>query len=104
MAVVVTVNIEIDTSLKHLLTRVLVLFGFGSELNKTASVGINVTLRRVRGTFLVSGVPGWGVLFLPQNYEGPPKSCQTQPDCKKKKLLNLGRQHPKMFGKKAVKF
>jgi len=61
MAVVVTVNIEIDidTSLKNilsLLTRVLVLFGFGSELNKTGSVRINVTLRRVRGTFLVSGV------------------------------------------------
>jgi len=36
--------------------------------------------------------------------EGPPKSCQTQPDCEKcYKLLNLGRQHPKMFGKKGSK-
>ena len=41
----------------------------------------------------------------PRNSEGPPKSCQTQPDCEKLlKLLNLGRQHPKMSGKKAVKF
>jgi len=41
----------------------------------------------------------------PRNSEGPPKSCQTQPDCENcLKLLNLGRQHPKMFGKKAVIF
>ena len=40
----------------------------------------------------------------PRNSEGPPKSCQTQPDCEKfKKLLNLGCQHPKMFGKKGSK-
>ena len=38
----------------------------------------------------------------PRNSECPPKSYQTQPDCEKllKKLLNLGRQHPKMFRKK----
>ena len=41
----------------------------------------------------------------PRNFEGPPKSCQTQPDCENcSKLLNLGRQQSKMFGKKAVKF
>ena len=41
----------------------------------------------------------------PRYSEGSPKSCQTQPDCENCwKLLNLGRQHPKMFGKKAVKF
>ena len=41
----------------------------------------------------------------PRNAEGPPKSCQTQPDCENcKKLLNLGSQHNKMFGIKAVKF
>ena len=30
-----------------------------------------------------SGVPrgGFGVFKHPQNSEGPPKSCQTQPDC-----------------------
>jgi len=40
----------------------------------------------------------------PRNSEGPPKSCQTQPDLKTiKKLLNLGRQHPKVFGKKSSK-
>ena len=39
----------------------------------------------------------------PRNSEGPPKSCQTQPDCENcYKLLNLGRQHP-MFGKKGSK-
>jgi len=41
----------------------------------------------------------------PRNSEGVPKSCQTQPDCENcSKLLNLGRQHLKMFGKKAVTF
>jgi len=41
----------------------------------------------------------------PRNSEGPTKSCQTQPDCENcLKLLNLGCQHPKMFGKKVVKF
>jgi len=41
----------------------------------------------------------------PRNCEGPPKSYQTQPDCENcEKLLNLGRQHSKMFAKKAVKF
>ena len=50
---------------------------------------------------------GWEVQTPPppRISEGAPKSCQTQPDCENcKKLLNLGRQHPKMFGKKAVKF
>ena len=50
---------------------------------------------------------GWGggaLGFLnpppPRNSEGPPKSCQTHPNCENcSKLLNLGRQHPKMFGK-----
>ena len=42
---------------------------------------------------------------LPRNSKGPPKLCQTQPDCENcQKLLNLGRQHPKMSRKKAVKF
>jgi hypothetical protein len=59
-----------------------------------------------------SGIPrvlGWGGVegfnHPPhRNSEGPPKSCQTQPKCKKKKkLLNLGSQHPKMFGKKGSK-
>ena len=40
-----------------------------------------------------------------KNSEGPPNSCQTQPDCENcYKLLNLGCQHSKIFGKKAVKF
>ena len=48
---------------------------------------------------------GWGFKPPPRNSEGPPKSCQTQPDCENcQKLLNLGCQHTKMFGKKAVKF
>jgi len=39
-----------------------------------------------------------------RNSKGPPKSCQTQPDCENcYKLLNLGRQHLKMFGKKNSK-
>ena len=48
---------------------------------------------------------GFGPPPPPRNSEGPPKSCQTQPDCENclKKLLNLGRQHPKMFGKKRSK-
>ena len=41
----------------------------------------------------------------PRNSEGHLKSCQTQPDCENcYKLLNLGNHHPKMFGKKTVKF
>ena len=59
-------------------------------------------------TLLTSGVPrggGLGCSTPPRNSEGPPKSCQTQPDCENcYKLLNLGCQHTKMFGKKAVKF
>ena len=33
--------------------------------------------------FKISGVPKgvWGAQTPPQNSEGPPKSCQTQPDC-----------------------
>ena len=46
----------------------------------------------------------WGVHPPPRNSEGPPKSCQTQPDCENLKLLNLGHQRPKMLGKKTVKF
>ena len=47
---------------------------------------------------------GLGFKPPPLNSEGPPKSYQTQPDCENcKKLLNLGRQHPKMFGKKGSK-
>ena len=39
------------------------------------------------------------------NSEGPPKSCQTEPDCENcQQLLNLGLQHLKMFGKKSIKF
>jgi len=64
------------------------------------------------GTCFSSGVlrgamGGVGVFNIPhpRNSEGPPKSCQIQPDCEKcSKLLNLGSQHPKMFGKKEVKF
>jgi len=51
------------------------------------------------------GGGGLGGLKPPQNSEGPPKSCHTQPDCEKRyKLLNLGCQHTNMSGKKAVKF
>ena len=48
---------------------------------------------------------GWGVQPPPpRNSDGPSKSFQTQPDCENcKKLLNLGRQHPKVFGKKGSK-
>ena len=43
----------------------------------------------------------------PRNSEGPTKNrAKLNPIVKtvKKKLLNLGYQHTKMFGKKAVKF
>ena len=41
----------------------------------------------------------------PRNSEGPPKNCaKLNPIVKTvKNLLNLGRQHPKMFGKKGSK-
>ena len=49
----------------------------------------------------------WGVQNPPpRNSEGPPKNhAKLNPTVKtvKKKLLNLGCQHTKMFGKKAVK-
>jgi len=53
-----------------------------------------------------SGVPrGWGVQ-TPPKFRRPsrivPNSSRFVETVKK--LLNLGRQHPKMFGKKAVKF
>jgi len=48
-----------------------------------------------------SDVPGGGGSNPPRNSESPLKSCQTQPDCENcQKLLNLARQHPKMFEKK----
>ena len=46
---------------------------------------------------------GFGVLTPPRNSEGPPKNrAKLNPIVKtvKKKILNLGRQHPKMFRKK----
>jgi len=47
----------------------------------------------------------WGVQTPPpRNSEGPPKSCQTQPDCENCwKMLNLGRQHPQDVRKKGSK-
>ena len=40
----------------------------------------------------------------PRNSEGPPVSSQTQSDCENcQKVLNLGRQQPKMYGKKGSK-
>jgi len=40
-----------------------------------------------------SGVPRGGggvrVFILPQNSEGPPKSCQTQPDCENLKIAEF---------------
>ena len=59
------------------------------------------TLKRCR-----SAVAYRGGGFKPPlwNSEGPPKSCQTQTDCENYyKLLNLGHQNPKMFGKKGSK-
>jgi len=59
----------------------------------------------VQEKFQYSGLPGgecWGVQQPPppQIRKIPPKSCQTQPDCENcYKLMNLGRQHPKLFGK-----
>jgi len=50
------------------------------------------------------GGGGVGVFKPPRNSEGPSKSCQTQPNCENcYKLLNIGRQHSKMFGKKVSK-
>ena len=65
----------------------------------------NCCLTTMQLSFLVPLAYRGGSTPPPRNSEGPPKSCQTQPDCENcYKLLNLGRQHPKMFGKKAVKF
>ena len=61
------------------------------------------TAQFTQGIPHTSGVPrgGLGCSTHPPNSEGPPKSCQTQPDCENYyKLLNLGRQHTEMFGKK----
>ena len=62
-----------------------------------------------RALLCSSGVPG-GVSGVqtppPPKFRRPSKkSCQTQPDYENcfKKLLNLGRQHPKIFGKKGSK-
>jgi len=42
---------------------------------------------------------------LPEIPKAPQNRAKLNPIVKTvKKLLNLGRQHPKMFGKKAVKF
>ena len=48
---------------------------------------------------------GFGYSTPPRNSEGPPKNCaKLNPIVKTvKKLLNLGRQHTKMFGKKGSK-
>ena len=50
------------------------------------------------------GGGGGGVQPPPRNSEGPSKLCQTQPDLRQLlKLLNLGSQHTKTFGKKGSK-
>ena len=60
-------------------------------------------------TVIISGVPRGGVGCSnppPPKFRRPSKkSCQTQPECENclKKLLNLGYQHTKMFGKKGSK-
>jgi hypothetical protein len=48
---------------------------------------------------------GFGVLTPPEIPKALKNCAKLNPICENcKKLLNLGRQHPKMFGKKAVKF
>ena len=52
------------------------------------------------------GDGGFGVFnpTSPPKFGSPPKLCQINPIVKTvKKLLNLGSQHPKMFGKKGSK-
>jgi hypothetical protein len=54
-----------------------------------------------------SGVPGGfpGVQIPPEIPKALQNRAKLKPIVKTvKTLLNLGRQHPKMFGKKAVKF
>ena len=53
-----------------------------------------------------SGVPRGVRWFTPQIPKALQNRAKLNPIVKtvKKKLLNLGRQHPKMFGKKAIKF
>jgi len=60
-------------------------------------------------TYTNSGAPGGGLGGFNPPPPEIPKALQNRtklnPIVKTvKKLLNLGRQHPKMFGKKAVKF
>ena len=42
-------------------------------------------LTKFQSVHLISGIPRggviWGVQTPPQNFEGPPKSCQNQPNC-----------------------
>jgi len=71
---------------------------------------IQKELNTFKNVSLSSGVPRWvvwegGFKPLPPNSEDTPKLCQTQPDLEtvKKKLLNLGSQHCKTFGKKGSK-
>jgi len=60
------------------------------------------------GIHVINGVPrggGWGLNPLPEIPKKLQYCAKLNPIVKAvKNLLNLGRQHPKIFGKKAVKF
>jgi len=77
-------------------------------LHKSYGNWRHVSARHIHATIKSSDVPRGGLGCStppPRNSEGPPKSCQTQPDCENCwKVENLGRQHSKMFVKKAIKF
>ena len=54
----------------------------------------------------ISGVPGGGGLLklpTPGNSEGPPKSCQTQPDCENFNIAEFRTPTPQDAWKKGSK-
>jgi len=75
-----------------------------SLCDNCAFVGYNKNNKRctVPVAYRGGGVVVWGFQPPPpRNSEGPPESCQTQPDCANcYKYMNLGRQHPRCSEKR----
>ena len=77
----------------------ILIFHAGQHCGGAIRLFPNTPSRRPRG----SGVTG-GTQPLSEIPKALQNRAKTQPIVKTVKLLNLGRQHPKMFGKKAVKY
>jgi len=70
-------------------------------------VGIRTLDRPARSLVAISGVPrgslGCSTSPPPRNFQGPPKSCQTQSDCEKLKIAEFRTPTPQDVRQKGSK-